>query len=239
MKQLNQELKALGIVAENKFFEGLNHFNNLLLETNRRFNLIGSREEEKLVSRHIVDSLRPFLLFDHNNKKICDIGSGGGFPAIPLALLFPRHYFVLFESNQKKAAFLIRVKLECALENVEVINKRAEEYAHLEIYREKFDFITARGFAPLAILLEVALPFLKVQGHLLAWKGQNYHQELQEAQTTMKNLSAELTLFSESNEEKSSGVILKIRKNSTSDSKYPRAISVIKKRLSKDKQSAF
>jgi 16S rRNA (guanine527-N7)-methyltransferase len=143
----------------------------LLLEWNRRFNLTGARTEEELAP-HLGDAHRLLEVPWEGIVRVLDLGSGGGLPAIPLALALPHVTFTLLEASRRKVAFLQHVAGELAMDNVEVVWGRAEDLAHDPALREAFDRGTSRAVAPPALLLELALPFVRVGGDLLAAVGE-------------------------------------------------------------------
>jgi len=166
----------------------LERYRDLLVEKNQTMNLIRFKTKEELWKRHIMDSLLPFEYYNYNlSGRIADIGSGGGLPAIPLALSFPDARFDLIESISKKADFLKEVVEKLGLTNVCVSNSRVEDFAMKN--RELFDFVTARALAPLKICLEYAAPLLKVGAKALFYKGPAVFDEYHDASRAIKMLS--------------------------------------------------
>ena len=144
-------------------------YEKLLLEWNEKFNLTAITKEDEILEKHFIDSIYPSKFVDFSKKgRLLDIGSGAGFPAIPLAILFPNIEFSLVESNGKKVSFLNEVRTSLKLNNVFILQSRVED---LKALRGEFDFVTARAVTQLNILLELSIPLLKVKGHLLAYKG--------------------------------------------------------------------
>lgn len=143
----------------------------LLLEWNRRLNLTGARSAEELAP-HLHDARGLLDVSWAGIVRVIDLGSGGGLPAIPLALALPQVSFTLLEANRRKVAFLQHVAGELAMGNVAVLCGRAEELAHEPGRREAFDRAVSRAAARPALLLELALPFVRVGGDLLAVVGE-------------------------------------------------------------------
>ena len=145
---------------------------DLLDEWNARMNLTAIRDRPSQITKHVLDSLsvRPFL----RGSRIADVGSGAGFPGIPLAIVEPARHFALIESTGKKCRFLEHVQQTLGLANVEVVQSRAEAYQP----RERFDTVLARAVGPLADLVEVAGRLVAGGGRLLAMKGRYPEQEL-------------------------------------------------------------
>lgn len=144
----------------------LPEYATLLLDWNRRINLTGARSPAD-VEAHLADANRLLSLDWSGVETVIDIGSGGGLPAIPLAIWLPGLRFTLLEADRRKAAFLQHVAGALALPNVSVAVGRAETLGHDPAFREQFDRATARAAAPPAVLLELALPFLKTGGLLV------------------------------------------------------------------------
>ena len=197
-----QESKKLGIEIKNNQLDLFKTYYKVLLEWNEKINLI-SRKEENILERHFLDS----ILFLPEIEKLCrcwsrpaptatvlDIGSGGGFPAIPLAIMKPKWGFTLCESIKKKANFLTHLVKELGLKNITVINDRVENIASKGrfqtcLYKNKFDFVTVRAVAKLDVLIKYALPLLQKDGYLLAYKAKDIDEEI-------KNITLPLQIFS-------------------------------------------
>lgn len=148
--------------------ENLIKFKNLLLEYNDKFNLTSIKEDNKIYIKHFLDCIYGAKFF--NQGKIIEIGSGGGFPSVPLKIYNNNLNFTLVESVGKKCNFLNEVKKAFNFTNFEILNTRCEVLAQNPLYRESFDFVTARAVAKINTLLEYTLPFLKVGGKFIAFK---------------------------------------------------------------------
>ncbi|WP_054696070.1 16S rRNA (guanine(527)-N(7))-methyltransferase RsmG [Syntrophomonas palmitatica] len=170
----------------------VNIFKRLLWNENEKQNLISRKSSFEEIDKHLEDSLRVLEFIDFNNKKVVDIGSGAGFPGLILAIYEPNLQMTLLEADQKKSQFLRRVKDELRLNNVEVVNRRVEEAGQDRDFRENFDLCTARAVAAMNVLLEYGMPFLKVDGKLLLWKGRNYNEEICQAGNALQLLDAEV-----------------------------------------------
>lgn len=162
-KPLLSELIGRDEVKEEKF--GM--FCAKLLETNRKFNLTAIRDKDGVYLKHFCDSLYGKDFFT-SPARVLEIGSGGGFPSVPLKINDEKLDFTLVESNAKKCAFLNEVKTLLAFDGFNVVNARAEEFALLNV--EKFDYVTARAVAPSAVLCELTLPCLKKGGRAVFYK---------------------------------------------------------------------
>ena len=151
------ELKKININITEKQIKHFETYKNLLQEYNQKFNLTSITEEEAIYLKHFYDSLCI--------TKAIDIGTGAGFPGIPIAIIFNNIKITLVESNAKKCGFLNIIREKLNLNNVEIINERAEDYTKNN--REKFDIVTSRAVAHLSILAELEIPALKTNGYFL------------------------------------------------------------------------
>lgn len=172
--------------------EKLSFFAQLLLSTNEKMNLTGATDAESLVKRHIIDSLALHrVLLSSEHTKVLDVGTGAGFPGLPLSIVSEAR-FSLLDSLHKRMAFLEGIRGELGLLNVELVCERAEDYIRKSGKRGWYDIVTSRAVAPLRLLLELCLPYLKKDGYFYAFKGKNYEEELLEARNAMGQLHAEL-----------------------------------------------
>lgn len=200
---------------------------NLLIEWNKFMNLTAIDDREEIYIRHFNDcqSLVKHML---PNQLVADIGSGAGFPGIVLAIECPLVNFVLVEPLLKRTKFLLEVIKVLGLNNVQVLNKRAED---LE-FREHFDVTVARAVSKTSILCELMAPLLKVNGKLMLMKGPRAQEELIEAKNAFKVLDLELETidyYSLSNSDIVLGNVI-IKKNKKTNMKYPRSYGQIKKK---------
>lgn len=163
-------------------------FYRLVVEQNRVMNLTAITEPQEFAIKHIIDSLSAWDEELLRGERVADIGTGAGFPAIPLKIFRPRLRFTLIDSLNKRVEFLRRVVTTLELDGVEVIHGRAEDLAKQKDFREQFDVVTARAVARLNILAEYCLPFVKVGGKFIALKGKAFREELDEAQAAIKIL---------------------------------------------------
>ncbi len=198
----------------------------LINEYNQVMNLTGIDDLYGVYLKHFYDSLTVCNLIDDNIKTIADLGSGAGFPGIVLAIYYPQVKFSLIEPLTKRCKFLAIVVEKLELKNVEIINERAEDIT------KKFDIVTSRAVSRLNILLELAMPLVKINGYFIALKGAQAQVEIKEAQNALKELSSEIVVcdqiilpFEESKREN-----LKIKKLKATNKKYPRNYGQIKKK---------
>ena len=203
----------------NEFYK----YMNLLLEWNEKINLTAITAQNEVILKHFVDSITINKYIEDKNI-IMDIGTGAGFPGIPLKIINKEKKFTLVDSLNKRINFLNEVSKELNLENIECIHTRAEELAVNSNYREKCDIVTSRAVARLATLLEYMLPFVKVGGKCICMKGANIEEELEEAKKAIEVLGGEIEVVDkfylpDSDMERNIVVIKKV-KNTTN--KYPR-----------------
>lgn len=205
-------------------------YKKIVLEANKTMNLTAIKDDASFDEKHFYDSLLPIECVNFENKKVLDIGSGAGFPGIPLSFMFENSSFTLLETTNKKCEFLRKVISEMNLKNCSILEKRAEDI--LDSERESFDIVVSRAVSDLPILLELALPYLKVGGILVAYKGGKYLDEIGRSKNALKTLSSKVIDVQKrklpiSNEDRFNIIIMK-EKNT--DKKFPRNFSQIKKR---------
>lgn len=176
--------------------EQLNQFQlyyEYLIEMNQVMNLTAITEEKEVVLKHFIDSISVLNYFKFSEQsKIIDVGTGAGFPGIPLAILLPNAKFTLMDSLNKRVNFLKNVVNLCKLSNVECIHSRAEELGSKLEYREQYDICLSRAVANLSVLLEYCIPFVKVGGFFISYKSLLANEELIEAKNAQSLLSCHL-----------------------------------------------
>ena len=184
LKELNIELSDLQL---EQFYE----YMNILVEWNKFMNLTGITEPEEIITKHFIDSL---TILDKINKNdaIIDVGTGAGFPGIPIKIAFPNTKIVLLDSLNKRIKFLNEVIEKLQLKDIETIHGRAEDYGRNKKHREHYDVAIARAVAPLNILLEYLMPFTKVKGKCICMKGSNTEEEISNSKNAIKVLGGEL-----------------------------------------------
>jgi len=188
MAELSEILANYNIKVTAKQLKQFDDYLNYLLEENNKYNLTAIKEKEDVFYKHFLDSVLPYLVFTEN-AKVIDIGTGAGFPSIPLAILRSDLKFTLVDSVQKKVNFVFNLADKLGLTNIEVYHARCEDLAKEPKFREQYDYTIARAVAPLSSLLEYCVPFLKVGGKFIAYKGTNYNQEIEESKNTVKLLN--------------------------------------------------
>ncbi|MGL4972974.1 MAG: 16S rRNA (guanine(527)-N(7))-methyltransferase RsmG [Culicoidibacterales bacterium] len=231
VEQFTNALLEHGINLDEQQLEQYNRYWELLVEWNEKMNLTGITEKEDVYLKHFYDSLTLAFHFDITKiTTMCDVGSGAGFPGIPLKIAFPHLNLTIVDSLNKRITFLNTVVSELGLENVNPVHARAEEF--IEHNRESFDLATARAVARLNMLAELCLPFVKEKGYFVAMKGASGTEELTEAEAGLKLLGGkiieEVTL--QLPEEESQRSIIIVEKVKKTPKKYPRSFGQIKKK---------
>lgn len=218
-------LEERGITVTPVMLEQFESYFKELVSWNEKMNLTGITEREQVYTKHFYDSLSLSFYYDMKNvSTIADIGSGAGFPGIPLKICFPHLKLTIIDSLAKRITFLQHIVDELGLTDVELIHGRAEDLGRKSGYRDHFDLVTARAVAKLALLNEFCLPFVRVGGTFAAMKGSDPADELQEATRSFKELKGKLISvnpFSLPVEESDRHIIL-ISKKEPTPKKYPR-----------------
>ena len=218
-----QRLKEFNIKINDEQIKKFMNYMNLLLEWNEKINLTAITQPEEVKLKHFVDSLT-VLKYINDDDKVIDIGTGAGFPGIPLKIMNKNTKITLLDSLNKRINFLNIVIEKLDLSNIQAIHGRAEEIARNKFYREKYDVVVSRAVANLSTLTEYMLPFVKVGGKCICMKGANVNEELERAQNAIKELGGEIKrvdnfYLSDNDNERNIIVIKKIKKTK---SKYPR-----------------
>lgn len=230
LNNLILELKKININLTPSQIEALIKYKEMLQEYNKKFNLTALITDEDIYLKHFYDSLTLSKVVNLNsNLNLLDIGTGAGFPGLVLKIVFPNLNITLLDANNKKIMFLNAVIEKLNLTNIKCLNMRAENLPSL--YKESFDLITSRAVSRLAVLLELAIPYLKINGYFLPMKS-NIKDELEEAKSSLNKLNGTLEEVIEFNLpfENSYRTILKIKKNTKTPEIYPRNYDKIIKR---------
>lgn len=222
---LESRLEPLHITLSSMQLDQFDKFYDLLVEWNKVMNLTGITEYQDVVEKHFLDSLSIVKIIDMNQIEYAiDIGTGAGFPGIPLKIAFPDINIVLLDSLNKRIKFLDHIIEELKLDGIRTIHGRAEDYAREAGYREKFDLCVSRAVANLASLSEYCLPYVRVGGRFVSYKSGDIEQEISEGERAIKILGGKVYQVEKFNlpgtEIQRSFVMIKKMKNT--QNKYPR-----------------
>lgn len=216
--------KEAGLQFTDRQLQQFSDYYELLVETNKVMNLTAITEPEEVAVKHMIDSLLAYDEQLFKNKTLADVGTGAGFPGIPLKIYCPELHVVLIDSLGKRLKFLQQVIDKLGLENIICEHMRAEDAGRNKKHREKYDLVTARAVARLSVLSEYCLPLVKKGGMFIALKGSKYAEEIEEGNAALKILGGRLL---SSNQVKLPGLddgraIIRIEKIKNTPAQYPR-----------------
>lgn len=183
----------LGVKINGEQCMQFEEYEKLLLEWNEKINLTAITEHEQVVIKHFADSLTPLLFCNFKNSSVIDVGTGAGFPGLPIKIAEPSVKLTLLDSLNKRVSFLELVSNKLGLKDVNCIHSRAEEGGRAPELREKFDFAVSRAVAALNVLAEYDLPFVRVGGEFIALKGPAAYDEIKQAENAVKILGGEIS----------------------------------------------
>lgn len=232
--QIKNILKQYNIPINDNQVQKISNFVSMMKEYNKTHNITAITDDIEILYKHILDSLLPYQKIQdicdsiykssHTDAKILDIGCGGGFPSVPLAIVLNNAEITALDSVHKKTAFVELVKKAENLNNLNILTDRIENIASKQNYREQFDIVTSRAVAPLNIILEYSAPMLKNGGFIIAYKGSNYLEEIENAKNALNILDCKIDKIIEYkvSEIDANRYILQIIKKSKISTKYPR-----------------
>lgn len=224
-EEFRKQLLAADVALTDQQMAQFDTYFHLLVEWNEKMNLTAITEEKEVYLKHFYDSLLVGLKMALNPQAaICDVGSGAGFPSIPLKILYPELSVTIVDSLKKRITFLQELTDQLGLTNVHLYHDRAETFGQNPAFREQFDYVTARAVARLNVLAELCLPLVKKDGYFLALKAAKSDEELQEAKLAIAQLGGKFI------EEKTMALplsgderhLLVIQKKKVTPKKYPR-----------------
>lgn len=225
MERLREKAAAFGIKLSNHQLDQFETYYEMLVEKNKVMNLTAIAEKNEVIDKHFADSLALIKSgVSLTGQKILDIGTGAGFPGIPLKIAFPELEIVLLDSLNKRIKFLNEVIEALGLEKITAIHGRAEDFAKQKEYREQFDYVVSRAVANLTVLSEYCLPYVKVGGCFIPYKSGEIDEELNNSKKAVQILGGkieEVVKFQLPDTDIGRSFV-KIKKNKNTAKKYPR-----------------
>lgn len=221
--KINTQTQKLGINITNEQAEKFYLYTNMLLEWNEKINLTAITEQNEVIQKHFIDSLT-INKYINENARVIDVGTGAGFPGIPLKIVRDDINVTLLDALNKRINFLNEIIEQNELTNIETIHARAEEAGKNKNLRESFDIATSRAVAPLNILVEYLLPLVKIGGKCVCMKGSNAKEEIENSRNAINILGGKIEKIEELELPDSDikRTIIVIKKEKSTQSKYPR-----------------
>ena len=217
--------KLEDIIKDESRRKQFHKYYELLMEWNKVMNLTAITEYNEVADKHFVDSLSIEKAVDLSKiDRVIDIGTGAGFPGIPIKIVYPHLHIILLDSLNKRVNFLNTVINELGLNNIEAVHGRAEDIAKKKEYREQFDLCVSRAVANLATLSEYCIPFVKKNGMFVSYKSGNIDEEVKKSSNAVKILGGsveEIVKFQLQNTDLKRALV-KIKKVNNTSKKYPR-----------------
>ena len=228
-EKLKKKAENIGIALNELQLQQFQDFYELLIEKNKVMNLTSITEEDEVIDKHFIDSLTCNRVIDMNQvKSVIDIGTGAGFPGIPLKIVYPDSDFVLLDSLNKRVRFLNEAIELLHLKKIQAVHGRAEDLARKPEFRGKFDLCVSRAVANLNTLSEYCIPFVRVNGFFISYKAQKGLEEIHESDHCMKELGSKIMRVDEFKltDIDSNRVLIKIKKCKGTSKLYPRKAGI-------------
>jgi len=218
---------------DKKKYEQFIKYKALIKEWNKKINLTAIDDDDEIIKKHFIDSIKVFKFSNIGKcKKIIDVGTGGGFPGVPIKIVYPECDITLIDSLNKRVKFLNTVINELELKNIKALHGRAEDLGTDKDYREKYDIVVSRAVANMTVLSEYCIPFAKIGGYFIALKGPAISEELKDARNAINILGGKLERIEnidiEGSELEHNLVIVK--KIKSTNKKYPRKAGIVSKK---------
>ena len=222
-KEIAAKIAEMEFNGSSKIASELVNYMKGILEWNEKINLTAIKNPGEFVIKHFFDSFPAAMLPEFRNAEtIIDVGTGGGFPGVPLAALCPEKKFVLADSLAKRLRVIDAVALDSGLTNITTVHGRAEDLGRNPDYRETFDVCVSRAVASLPVLLEYCLPFVKVGGTFIAYKGPEAEEEIKISSAALKKLGGKIDRIVDASDGTYSHNLIVITKSSSTPKAYPR-----------------
>lgn len=226
---LKEEIEKTGIQLDDVQVGKFLLYYEFLIEWNKVMNLTAITDYKEVVQKHFVDSLALIKAIDiqylqTGNKSVIDIGTGAGFPGIPLKIVFPKLKITLLDSLNKRIKFLNEVIEKLEMNDITAIHGRAEDYAKQKDYREQYDICVSRAVANLATLSEYCLPYVKKEGYFISYKSEDIEKEIDDSRNAVNILGGKVEDIVRFNlpDTDIRRAIVKIKKENPTNKKYPR-----------------
>ena len=232
MNRLNTITKQFGLELSDEQIQQFSKYYDMLIEWNKVMNLTAITDKEEIIIKHFADSLLLSKYKNlHENLNVIDVGTGAGFPGIPLKIAFPELKVTLMDSLNKRLKFLDNVISELNLDNITTVHSRAEDGGKNAEYREKYDLAVSRAVANLATLSEWCIPFVKTGGYFIPYKSNALAEEIRDGKKAIRILGGQVeniftTTIPDSDNQRSFVFVKKIE---NTDKKYPRKAGAAKK----------
>lgn len=228
LQKLKKKAEHIGICLNDKQLQQFQDYYHLLIEKNKVMNLTSITEEDEVIDKHFIDSLTCCRVVDINRiSNMIDIGTGAGFPGVPIKIAFPEIHVVLLDSLNKRVKFLDEVISELRLKDIEAVHGRAEDLARKQEFRAKFDLCVSRAVANLSTLSEYCIPFVKVNGLFISYKAKKGLEEIKEIDHCMEVLGSKIIQVDEFElSDDSERVLIKIKKCKGTSKQYPRKAGI-------------
>lgn len=232
MERLIAGARKLGFELSHQQLDGFRRYYEELVRWNRRMNLTAIVDCEEVQLKHFLDSITVGLCLKDAPVAVLDVGTGAGFPGLPLKLLYRSIRLSLLESKGKKSAFLHHITGVLGLEGVEILTGRAEDFAHVPAYRERYDFVLSRGVAKLNTLVELCLPFCASGGSFVAQRKGDVEAEVEGARDAIEALGGRVgqVRWVNLDELGEARALLTIDKHASTPQRYPRRAGIPQKR---------
>ncbi len=232
MERLRSILSEMNIDISDLQLESFERYYELLISWNKKINLTSIIDKDEVIIKHFADSISLLRYMDIGSLSLLDVGTGGGFPGIPLKIMCPSCKVVLLESLNKRIMFLESVIKELGLEKISTVNGRAEDIAFDKLYRERFDVVVSRAVANLSTLSEYCIPFVKRDGSFISYKGGDIGTELDDAHYAITVLGGSLDRTEKFNIAGTDieRTLVYIRKVKDTEERYPRRAGVPSKK---------
>lgn len=220
---LAEQLNSIGVQASAEQIELMTRYMEMILDRNQHINLTAIKDPDEFLLRHYVDSAAVMNIPEYQEAcSILDLGTGAGFPGVPLAILSPDKEFVLLDSLRKRLNVIEEFCGELGIHNVKVLHARAEDAGRDKKIREKMDLCVSRAVADLSVLSEYCLPVVRKGGAFIAYKGSDVESEAREAQKAIRVLGGKLDRIEKISVQGMEHSLLVIHKNSKTPAQYPR-----------------